>query len=182
MKTLESHVQDAVAKACGDAPQEEQEKCVEMLNQIVKEGKSPKDVLGYTPEILNNMYGQAYNLYITGNYRKSSLIFNLLSLLDDTNPAYFFGLASCYHMEKKYKEAIDAYAVSYLLDVTDPLPSFHMADCYLKMNNNPLAYLNLSLTVFLAGDKPEYATLKQRADLMRETVLGDGFDDESKGD
>jgi type III secretion system low calcium response chaperone LcrH/SycD len=75
------------------------------------------------------------------------------------------GLAACFHMLKEYKSAAEIYAICGMIDPESPIPYFHASDCYLQMHNSVAAIVTLEMAIKRAGDKPQYATLKDRAAL-----------------
>lgn len=131
--------------------------------ETIATGAIPKEELGYTPEKIADIYGQAYSLYNTGKYQDASQLFRLLIVLDPTEFKYMFGLASCFHMMKEYMNAAKVYTVCAVLDPQNPIPQFHASDCYIQMRDRFSALIVLELAVQYAGDKMEYQVLKDRA-------------------
>lgn len=131
--------------------------------ETMLKGAIPKEELGYTPEKIVGIYGQAYSLYNTGNYKDAAQLFRLLVVLDPAEFKYMFALASCFHMMKEYMNAVKVYTVCGLLDPQNPIPQFHASDCYIQMRDRISALIVLELAIKYAGNKPEYQVLKDRA-------------------
>lgn len=154
-----------VAKKASDGISEGVEKAAE---NIVKKGILPKDAMNMDEQMLEGIYGQAYRLYNTGKYSESASIFRLLMMINSMEAKYTMGLAACYHMVKEYKFAVEAYTLCSIIDPENPIPQYHAADCYINMGDQVSAAVALKLAVNKGKDKPEFATLVDRANLMIE--------------
>lgn len=146
------------------------EKISQMTNRASEQYNSIKDIVGLSDESAESIYGQAYLLYNTGRYRDASQIFRLLIMLNSTEPKYLMGLAACFHMLKEYATAGGTYNLVTILDPDNPIPFFHASDCYIQMGDKLSAIAMLEMAVKRAGDKPAYATLKQRAQISAEAL------------
>lgn len=171
MKTIEEIIHDTVEQSVPNSSPNEKAEYETNLRKIVVEGVSPKDVLNIGSDFINAIYTQGYNLYNSGHYLESELLFSYLCQLDGTKPAQLMGLASSYHMQKKYQEAMNAYLCAFYLDPSNPLPFFHISDCYIKINDIYHAILSLSFVVFQAGSIPEFAKIKERALMTQQALL-----------
>jgi type III secretion system low calcium response chaperone LcrH/SycD len=171
MKTIEQLIQETVDEAMPNGTSEQKKAHMDSLKRMIEAGKTPsaKD-LGVTPEILSSLYAFAYRLYTTGKYEDALALFAWLGLLDDLNPLYPFGMASCYHMLKQYDKAINSYLMTFALDTHSPLPFFHMADCYTKLNKPDFAIVSLGQVLRQAGEDPKYSSIKEKAVLMRDSL------------
>src|SRR5580658_2269831 len=78
----------------------------EISNKMFKEGMSPKDAMEVNPQVLENIYAQAYRLYNTGKYVEASHLFRILIMINSLETKYMLGLAACFHMLKEYQNAI----------------------------------------------------------------------------
>lgn len=176
MKTIEEIIHEASLEAmpkCSDAERADFEK---NLYKILEEGKDPKEAMGLTPELLECVYGHAFRLFNSGNYEQAGALFAYLSLTDGTDPRYFMGLAASYHMQKKYREAIDAYMNAFYLSPTDPLPFYHMADCCIKLNEIFNAVYCLGVTIYQCGQQPQFAKIKERAELTQLALVTEHYE------
>lgn len=159
---------EKVAQEMGDKISGKYQDFAQKLTQ--KGGMVPKDALGLSDSFVEGIYGQAYRLYNSGRYKDASQLFRLLLMMDATEAKYVLGLAACFHMQKEYKAAVDTYSMCGILDANSPVPHFHASDCYIKMGDLTSALICLDLAVKRAGDKPEFATLKDRAQMTIESV------------
>lgn len=142
----------------------------ELTDKMFKQGMTPKDSMGVTNRFLENVYAQAYRLYNTGKYIEATHLFRFLILMDSTEAKYVLGLAACFHMLKEYRNAIQTYTMCAILDPKNPIPHYHSSDCFIQMKDYISAILCLELTIKYAGDKPEYAKMKERALLSLESI------------
>lgn len=141
-----------------------------ILFGAVNKGILPKHALRLGDDTMEAIYSQAYTLYNQGKYQDASYIFRLLMLLDYMTSKYILGLAACLHRMKDYKNAANVYLLCSTLDSTNPLPHYHAADCYLQLGFPEMAAFSLGLVLAAAGDQPQYAVIKERARLMKETL------------
>jgi len=149
---------------------EKQEVAGKVNKKMMGTGLMPKEVLGLNDSMIEGIYGQAYRLYNTGKYREAGQLFRLLVMLSSSEAKYAMGLAACLHMIKDYRAAIDAYMICSVIDAASPIPHYHASDCYLQMKDRLSALISLELTVRACGDKPEYKTLKDRAQMTIDTL------------
>ena len=134
------------------------------------QGLTPKDAMGVSNSYLENVYAQAYRLYNTGKYSEAAHMFRLLIMLNAMEPKYILGLAACFHMLKEYYDAIQSYTMCSALDPENPIPHYHSSDCFIQMKDYLSAMICLELAIARAGDKPEYAKMKERAQLSLESL------------
>lgn len=142
----------------------------ELTEKMVKQGLPPKDAMGISNQLLEGIYAQAYRLYNTGKYVDATHLFRMLILFDSQESKYVLGLAACFHMLKEYKNAIQTYTMCSILDSQNPLPQYHASDCFIQMKDYLSAIVCLEIAIKLAGEKPEYAKMKERAVLSLESI------------
>ena len=155
----------------GENQQEKLDKALgELGSKMLKQGMSPKDAMGVNDTYLENVYAQAYRLYNTGKYAEATHLFRILIMLNAMEPKYMLGLAACFHMLKEYNNAIQTYTMYTALDPQSPIPHYHTSDCFIQMKDYLSAMICLELAIERAGDKPEYAKMKERAQLSLESL------------
>jgi type III secretion system low calcium response chaperone LcrH/SycD len=142
----------------------------ELANKMWTQGMSPKEAMGISNSYLENIYAQAYRLYNTGKYTEAAHLFRILIMFNAMEPKYMLGLAACFHMLKEYVNAIQTYTMCSALDPQNPIPHYHSSDCFIQMKEYLSAMLSLELAIDRAGDKPEYAKMKERAQLSLESL------------
>ena len=142
----------------------------ELANKMMVQGTTPKDAMGVSHSYLENVYAQAYRLYNTGKYVEATHLFRILIMLNAMEPKYMLGLAACFHMIKEYFNAIQTYTMCIALDPQNPIPHYHTSDCFIQMKDYLSAMICLELAIDAAGDKPEYAKMKERAQMSLESL------------
>lgn len=142
----------------------------EIASKMFKEGMTPKEAMGVNNGYLENVYAQAYRLYNTGKYVEATHLFRILIMLNPMEPKYMLGLAACFHMLKEYNNAIHTYTMCSALDSQTPIPHYHSSDCFIQMKDYLSAMICLELAIDQAKDKPEYAKMKERAQMSLESL------------
>lgn len=137
----------------------------QIAKKMSSSGMMPKELLGLNDAMIEGIYGQAYRLYNTGKYREAGQLFRLLVMLNATEAKYAMGLAACLHMIKDLKAAVEAYMLCSVIDPQSPIPHYHASDCYIQMKDRLSAVISLELAARACGDKQEYKTLKDRAQM-----------------
>lgn len=170
MKREQEQVSKAAEKVAEKAAEETSEKLEEAAENVVKKGILPKDAMGMDDQMLEGIYGQAYRLYNTGKYQEASQIFRLLIMVNSMEPKYTMGLAACFHMVKEYKHAVDGYTLCSIIDPDNPIPQYHAADCFINLGDKLSAIIALKMAVKRAGNKQEFTTLVDRANMMIESL------------
>jgi len=148
-----------------------EESITNFSSKMLKQGLSPKDAMGISSQVLEGIYAQAYRLYNTGKYPEASHLFRTLIIMDPTQAKYVLGLGACFHMLKEYRNAISTYTMSSIIDGQNPIPYYHSSDCFIQMKDYLSAIVSLKMAIKYAGDKPEYAKLKERALLSLESIV-----------
>lgn len=160
-----------IAQQLGDKVQKETSGAAgQVAKKMSSAGMMPKELLGLTDSMVEGIYGQAYRLYNTGKYREAGQLFRLLVMLSSTEAKYAMGLAACLHMTKDFKAAIEAYMLCSVIDPGSPVPHYHASDCYLQMKDRLSAIISLDLAARACGEKPEFKTLKDRAQMTIQSL------------
>ncbi len=91
---------------------------------------------GISDEEMNAVYAVAHNFYMTGRYEDAETVFKFLVMFDHLNPKYWIGLGAVRQVQKRFKQAIEAYAnVVGNLDVENVKASYYAAECYLALGD-----------------------------------------------
>lgn len=134
---------------------------------MMEQEKSSRELYGIKDDaMLEEMYDQAYRLYNTGSFYNASTMFRILVEIDPLKQDYVMGLASCFHMMKRYKPAMEVYQTAGVLDPYNPLPFYHAADCLMQLDDSISAISFLEMAVERSASNEEYRTLKETALLM----------------
>ena len=126
-------------------------------------GLTVAQIKGMTPEQQDAIYGVAHNLYTAGKYKDALSIFKFLTFFNHLSAKFWFGLAACQQMLKRYEEAIASYSYVLMLDPVDSRSYLFMADCNLALDEKYSAIAALELCVELSGDRKEAAADKKKA-------------------
>jgi len=163
------NVKQDVRKATDQVGEELMKETVGAMSQLTqksaKGGLNLKILSGVSDEKEEAVYSQAYLLYNSGRYKDAIEIFRVLIMLNSTEPKYMMGLAACFHLMKAYDAAISSYTLVSFLDPENPIPYFHTSDCALQLGDKMGAMVALQMAIKRAENKPEFKTLKERAEI-----------------
>ena len=85
------------------------------------------------PQKIEGLYALGCNYYTQKDFAKAEEIFSFAQRLDSLNPKIIKGLAASRKMLKKYRAALEAYALAGIIDMEDPAASFHAAECFFAL-------------------------------------------------
>lgn len=170
MKGEQNQIKKATEQVGKSVGAEKAQDVDNLAKKAVKSGVFPKDLLGMSDSMVEGMYAQAYRLYNTGKYKDASQLFRMLVMINSLEPKYLMGFAACHHMLKEYKTAVDSYMVCGMLDPNNPVPHYHASDCYIQMNDPVSAIIELEMSIKRSGERPEFKTLRDRANLTIESL------------
>ena len=117
----------------------------------------------------DDIYAYAYEFYAHGHYEEAKSLFSLLVVKETKNVSYWMGLGACLQMQKKYKEALEAYAAAALLETTEknPLPHFYAAECFIALNDVTSALQALNSASIIATKDEKYEPLTIQINLIK---------------
>jgi type III secretion system low calcium response chaperone LcrH/SycD len=117
------------------------------------------------------VYAAAFGQYETGNYEEAASFFTQLVLSNPYSERYWFGLASCMQMQKKYNESLPAWAMCALLNEKNPLIHFHAAECLLSLNEKEEAIKALNSALKLLTTDESSLELRNKIELLKKLHL-----------
>lgn len=138
-------------------------KNTEYLRKELSEGKSLKEIIGYSESVMEKFYAAAYRLFQMKEYTKSADAFLFLTTLDPYVYNFWLGLGMSEQLKEDYENALVAYSMAILLDAHNPLPHFHSATCYQKTDNVQDTRASLELAIEYAGDQAEFMEIKKKS-------------------
>lgn len=156
--------------APGAIPFETAEEWREFYEKFGANGRTFRDFTNLTPQSMEVIYMVAFNQYNAGKYDDAERIFQLLSVLNHFDRRFWTGLGAAREMQKKYDDAIKAYAYLAVLDLENPMPSLLCAKCYLSAGRVKDATDALQACIFTCKDKPENAEIKTQAENLLDIV------------
>ena len=166
MTTLREDIQEIMNKRERPLPPKTRELIEEAAIELFDKGdKLPKDVFHISDSQMEAIYNYGYQMFQSGKYKDASQFFNFLRTMNPMEYRYWFGLAACHHSLNDFNKAQGEYGVCTLMEPENPIPYFHIYDCYMQQQNPLAAYYALRDLVECARDQPEYATLKERAQM-----------------
>lgn len=108
------------------------------------------------------LYSAAFGLYEIGNYPRACDLFGKLVLHNPYEIRFWKGVASTQQMQKNYREALHAWAITSLLSGHEPSAHFHAAECYLSLGEIEEAKKALKCAqLHLKEENPLFGKIKQ---------------------
>lgn len=142
----------------------------QVLMQMVEEGKTFQEIIGYTEDTMEKFYKGAHNLFQQQKYREAADAFIFLTTLNPYMHNYWLGLGMSEHLNQDYQGALLAYGMAILSDTQNPLPHYHSAGCYQALDDQDSMLTCLDLAIRAAENKPEYAHVKSQAEKAKDRV------------
>ena len=139
----------------------------ELVRQHIREGKSLKDIVGYSDEIMEHFYQTACTLVKNKKYVEAQDAFLFLTTLDPYVYAYWLGLAMAYQVLEEYEQAILSYECAAVLAPEIPVPHFYISGCHLRLRNK----FDAQVSIGKAREKAEKSN--EYADFMKEVVFAE---------
>jgi type III secretion system low calcium response chaperone LcrH/SycD len=164
-KTMKKEMRESIANLAHANHHATRRGFSKVFNNMFQRGMLPGDASGLSGKKAELIYAEAYNKYKTGKYVEARDIFVALVMLDPYDFKYMFGMASSLHMMKEYDRASNIYLQSTALDPENPTPYFHASDCFFNLNLEVPAIMTLLRCVELCGNHPQFAAMKDRAEV-----------------
>ena len=142
----------------------------ETLRSFIEEGKSLQEIIGYTDELMEQLYKAAYEVFQEGRYKDAQDGFLFLTTLNPYVYAYWLGLAMSYQLMEEYEQAILAYECASSVESETPLPYYYLAGCHLYLNEYDEAQESLDLLKEKCRNRPEYKELMEKAQKAEMTI------------
>lgn len=133
-------ITDRIAGKCPESIRKEMEKKVAT---ILQKNVSAKEALGFTSEMIEELYDFGLKQFRAGKYGDALKFFFVLMRLDPQDPRFSFGIGACYQYQKNYSDAACYYSISQQAEYFNPLPAFHLYDCWMQLDQPVLALLSL---------------------------------------
>ena len=143
----------------------------ETLRKCIEEGKSLQEIIGYSDDLMEKLYGAAYEVFQEGRYHEAQDGFLFLTTLNPYVYAYWLGLAMSYQLMEEYEQAALAYECASGADPDSPLPYYYLAGCHLYLNAYDEALHAIKILKEKCAHKPEYKELLEKARQAEETII-----------
>ena len=143
----------------------------ETLRRCINEAKSLQEIIGYSDELMEKLYGAAYSVFQEGRYYEAQDGFLFLTTLNPYVYAYWLGLAMSYQLLEEYEQAALAYECASGAEPESPLPYYYLAGCHLYLNEYEEALDAIKMLRKKCENKPDYQYLIEKAHQAEKTIL-----------
>ncbi len=108
----------------------------DFLSSIIQELNLPGvKANSFSKEEEASIYKEGFHFYNEKAYKGAEVLFKQLILSNPFEEKFWKGFAGSLQMQKKYLEALHAWAALAILDKDNPLPHFHAAECYMFLED-----------------------------------------------
>lgn len=139
-------------------------------------GLTLQQILGLSDVLLEEIYTIAYSFYSQGKYNEAIGLFQILTASKPQCYKYILGLSSCYHQLKMYNEAAFGFFLAFDAEPNNPIPPYYIADSLMKIDQTEESRDFLDITIDICANKPEYRILKERCNIMKDSLKGKSED------
>jgi len=122
-----------------------------------------QDIVGYTDEMMGQLYEVARGLFERQQYEEASEAFFFLSTLNASVYAYWLGLGMADQLQGEAEAALVAYGMASVVAPGEPLAHYHAAHCHREVGDEGEAARAMEYAEHCCGEEPEHADLKARA-------------------
>ncbi len=129
-------------------------------------GGTWQSLLGYSEDVMMAQYKKAYDLFQNAEYKDAAACFTYLTTMNPYQYTYWMGLGISKQSENHYEEALVSYTAAEAIEPENPIPLLHLSQCYYALQLNDLAIESLERAIKTAGDKPEHAQARQKAQVI----------------
>ncbi|ANH78611.1 SycD/LcrH family type III secretion system chaperone [Candidatus Chlamydia sanziniae] len=150
--------------------EEETKKALLNILEGLSNGIPLQQILGLSDYLLEEIYTIAYSFYSQGKYNEAVGLFQILTASKPQVYKYILGLSSCYHQLKLYNEAAFGFFLAFDAQPENPIPPYYIADSLLKLDQLDESQNFLDITIDICSDKPEFKILKERCNIMKQSI------------
>lgn len=136
------------------------------LRGLLLDGGRLAGLRGVTEQECEALYQFGHGFYSQARYNEAFRIFALLVTYDHLEPRYLMALAASAQMLGRYQDALQHYSTATILLLDDPAPMLYSAECCIALRMKEGAVEALQMAIELAGDTPEYAAIRARAEAL----------------
>lgn len=179
---VRSMIHEMIQKADLSIPEEEKGKYEEIFVKIFCENQKPRDVLGFSSEMMEHIYAYGYRLFNLGNYKQASDVFTSLTVYDPYEPRYTLALGAAFHRQKNLREASQNYLRAGFMNPADPVPFFYLYDVYQSSGIVGDAQFCLEEAIRRMGDNPVFSKMKEKSLLYLESLKKEIEELKSRGE
>lgn len=137
---------------------------IQTIVEALFDGATLAQTTGVSQETLEQLYALGHGFYASGNFENALTVFQALSLYDNRDYRFWFGLGATRQALEQFQGAVDAYQMAAIASsLSNPTPYLHMADCLIKLGNKPDAVTALEAAAGTAENDASYADVHARA-------------------
>jgi|GEM_PF-1818230 len=162
-KQLKVLIHEMIQKGDFKIPDEEKAKYEDIFVKIFCDKQRPRDVLGFSVDMMEYIYSYGYRLYNLGKYKDAGHVFTSLTIYDPYEARYALALGASQHRQNNLNEASQNYFRAGYLNPKDPLPFFYLYDCYMKGGILSDALFCLEEALKRMGDNPVFTKMKEKS-------------------
>ena len=141
----------------------------EVIQKYVDEGKTFREIIGYSDETMDHFYQSARRLYENHKFQEACDAFLFLTTLDPFVPAYWLGMGLCEQINEDYQSALVAYGMAILSYKEDPYPHYYSAACYYALDDYENALRSLETALEYATEE-EHTEIKQLSEKAKQSL------------
>ncbi|MEX1012461.1 MAG: SycD/LcrH family type III secretion system chaperone [Waddliaceae bacterium] len=167
---LDQMIEEQVHANADKLTDEQKQAMKEALTQVMKEGKLPYEAMNFDADFLEYIYGNGYQLFKSGHFDKAKEIFQLLMMLNPSDPKYCMGLATCARQQKDFDGSIQYFFQTALLDRDNPYPFYFAAECFVEKKDYASGIFALKLAEERVKNNPKLAPLSKQIAALVENL------------
>jgi len=153
--------------------EKDKQKITSALLTMYGKGVPLGDAMGFSEGDLHQIYRFAYSEFYAGQYAVACELFKVLFHLRPSLNELATAIGVCHHRMGEYRLAISSYMLAGAMTPEDPVPYFYAYDCYKNLNRPFQTFIMLSTVIEKCKDRPEYAKLKEKAQILLDSVNKD---------
>ncbi|QXL83619.1 SycD/LcrH family type III secretion system chaperone [Comamonas sp. NLF-1-9] len=136
------------------------------LRTLLLHGGNLAGVSGITEQECEALYQFGHGFYSQARYNEAFRIFAMLVTYDHLEPRFLMALAASAQMLGRYRDALQHYSTATILLLDDPAPLLYSAECCIALRMKEGAIEALQMAIELAGDAPQHAPIRARAEAL----------------
>jgi type III secretion system low calcium response chaperone LcrH/SycD len=151
-------------------PEEEKGKYVDLMIEIFVKNRAAKDAMGFSDEMIENIYAYGHRLYNNGNYKKAKEVFTALTVFLPNEPRFYLGKAACCQSLHEWEEAATGYYTCGDIDKDSPMPYYYLYECLSQLKRFHEAAAALGEVIARCGDLDIFIKIKERCVLLLQNI------------
>lgn len=142
-----------------------------LLAEEMAKGRNMQSIVGWSDEIILDMYDAAVRISSRQEYEKAADAFLFLTALNPGIASFWIGSGLCLQKQGRYDEALYVFRCGLVHTCDDWAMYAHTVRCCLEMKQYEDAINTLDLAIHLAKVDPEDPQLGARAENLKSYVV-----------